>query len=1073
MRIRTALLFSIISCCLSLSGFGQRITGTIEGRVMDPTGAVLPGVEITVTSESTQQNRTSLTNEIGLYTIPLLTSGTYSVKASLPGFKTELRRGVVVEVDRNAQVDFRLQVGNVAENVEVTADAPLIQTDNSALGQVIDARRVAELPLNGRQFLSLATLTPGVQPNVEGSNLSTQQGSINVNGAREEFNNFLLDGIDNDDIGNAQLAIVPGVDSIQEFKVQTSNYSAEYGRSAGGLVNVTTKAGTNEIHGSLFGFLRHDKLDARNFFANPSLPKPPFQQTQWGGTLGGPIAKNKTFVFGSYERTVVKQAQSATARVPPLAWRNGDFSSLLPGQVIVDPLTGLAFPGNIIQPNRINRIGQAFVNRYPAPNTSGANNLNTTSNLTSYTDNIAIRFDHQITDSDTFFGRYALWVQDRLEPFSRSPTTIPGYGIFLDTESHSWTFNETHVFSPNVLNEFRVGYTRVLGGLYNEQRRSSVAKDLNLPTRQVTDPGFARDHADLTDVPIIIATGFNNLQAGGPHIRYDNHFNYIDNFSWARSAHKMKMGSEIKRTRANLHLTGFAAGQFNFDNRYTGNSIADMLLGYPVQTIRESGDIEDYERAWHVSFYFQDDWKANSKLTVNLGLRYELQTPGFEKYDRKASFDPKRGVQVLGGDAAIPPDIQAVMNQYPGYAIKDKDYPRNGFKSDYNNFGPRVGFAYDVSGDGTTVVRAGGGIFYIPILLNKTHGYKRTFPFVVRQNVIASTDPRNPNVSLNDPFPADLISAGITAGGVNPDLKISYMVQDNINVQRELGHAMVIEVGYAGSKGNSLLRSRNVNQAFLGPGSIASRRPFPKFANVGWLEDSANSNYHSMQVRFDRRFLDGISLLGAYTWSKSIDDNSGSGGTAETGSAMNNYNLRLERGLSAFDRRHRGTAAFMWEPQIGKNLTGAAAVLGRGWQFNGILTLSSGQPFTPALSGDVSLTGGGSDRPLVVGDPKIDNPDPAQWFNTAAFAIPPSGTYGNAGRTSLIGPPVKNLDFAAFKNFAKGDNPQLVQFRLEIFNLPNHPQFFLPNKFKDQASFGTISRARDPRDIQLALRVHF
>src|SRR5262249_7542210 len=267
------------------------------------------------------------------------------------GFKTELRRGITVEVDRNARVDAQLQVGNVTESVEVTADAPLIQTDTSSLGQVIDTRRVAELPLNGRQFLSLATLTPGVQPNVEGSNLSTQQGSVNVNGAREEFNNFLLDGIDNDDIGNAQLGIVPGIDSIQEFKVQTSNYSAEYGRSAGGLVNVTTKSGTNDIHGTAYGFLRHSKFDAKNFFANPNLPAPPFEQNQFGGTMGGPIKKNQTFIFGSYERTVVKQAQSATARVPPAEWRNGDFSSLLPSQMIVDPLTGLPFSGNKIPAN--------------------------------------------------------------------------------------------------------------------------------------------------------------------------------------------------------------------------------------------------------------------------------------------------------------------------------------------------------------------------------------------------------------------------------------------------------------------------------------------------------------------------------------------------------------------------------------------------------------------------------------------------------------------------------------------------------------------------------------------------
>jgi len=738
-------------------------------------------------------------------------------------------------------VDIQLQVGNVAESIEVVADAPLIQTDNSALGQVIDTRRVAELPLNGREFLSLATLTPGVQPNVEGSNLSTQQGSVNVNGAREEFNNFLLDGVDNNDVGNAQLIIVPGIDSIQEFKVQTSNYSAEYGRSAGGLVNVTTKSGTNDFHGTVYGFLRHSKMDARNFFNDKSRPKAPFQRNQYGGTLGGPIITNRTFIFGSYERSVIKQAQTATARVPPVEWRNGDFSSLLP-MPIIHPQTGLAFSGNRIPSSRFNRIGKAFADRYPLPNADGPNNLNSTSNLTSYTDSVSIRFDHQFTEKNTFFVRYAAWIQDRLEPFSRSPTTIPGYGIFLDTESQSWTINDTHILSSNLINELRLGYTRLLGGLYNEQRGLGVAQDLGLPVRQVLDPGFARYHKDLTDVPIILAAGFNNLQAGGPHIRYDNHFTYTDNLAYTKGTHKMKMGFESKRTAPNLHLTGFAAGQFNFENRYTGNSIADMLLGYPTVTIREQGDIDNYERSWHFSGYLQDDWRVNNRLTLNLGIRYELQTPSYDKYDRKGSSDPKRGVQVLGGKSEVPPDIQAVMQKFPGYAIKDPNYPRAGFRAVYHHFGPRVGFAYDTGGKGQTVIRGGAGVFYIPILLNKTHSYKRAFPFVIRNNVFASTDPRNPNVSLNDPFPADLITAGITAAGVNPDLVPSYMIQGNLSVERELGRSMVVEIGYAGSKGNSLVRTRNVNQAVLGPGSIASRRPYPLFRNIGWLEDSSNSN---------------------------------------------------------------------------------------------------------------------------------------------------------------------------------------------------------------------------------------
>lgn len=1072
MRFRTTITVAVVFLLFTGLASAQRITGSIEGRVSDASGAILPGVEITVTNDSTQQVRTTITNETGLYNVPLLPSGAYSVRASLTGFRTEIRRGILVEVDRNARVDIQLEVGNIAESVEVTADAPLVQTDNSALGQVIDTRRVAELPLNGREFLALASLTPGVQPNVEGSNLSTQSGSVNVNGAREEFNLFLLDGVDNNDTGNSQLIVVPGIDSIQEFKVQTSAYSAEYGRSAGGLVNVSTKSGTNELHGTIYGFLRHSSMDARNYFNTKPNPKQPFQRNQWGGTLGGPIIKNRTFIFGSYERTDIKQTLTALAQVPPAAWRTGNFSSLT--TMIVDPLTGQPFPGNQIPASRINPLGKAFLDRYPMPNATGANNLVGASTLTSFTDNISIRGDHQFGQNDTLFVRYSWWKQDRLEPFSRSSTTIPGYGILLDTTSHSATINQTHIFNANLINEFRFGFTRLIGGLYSELRgeAESVARQLGLRgVRQTDNPTSVPP--DLYDVPRISAVGFSGLVGGNPHVRYDNHFTYTDNLSYTVGEHKLKMGFETKRNRPNLFLTGLVAGQFDFQGRYTGNSIADMLLGYPITTSREIGDVADYERSWHVSWYFQDDWRLSNRLTVNLGLRYEIQTAGYERFDRKGSFDPSRGVQVLGGKDPVPADAAALMARFPGRAVKETSAPRNGFATQYNDFAPRVGLAYDVAGDGKTIVRVGGGVFYVPIILNKTHAYKRAFPWVLGETATASTDPRNPNLSLNNPFPADLINAGIAVAGIAKDYRQSYMAQWNLNVQRELGGATVIEVGYAGSKGNALHRGRNVNQAVLGSGNVTDRRPFRGFANINIGESSANSNYHSFQVRFDRRLTGGFSALTSYTWSKSIDDNSGSGGLGESGSAQNNYNLAAERGPSVFDRAHRATVGYLYELPFGRDLSGPASILISGWQTNGIFTVSSGQPVTPSLQGDISLTGNGQDRPNVIGITKLDNPTPQAWWNRAAFAIPTTGSYGNAGRNSLRGPGLINMDFALFKNFPYGENRELFQFRAEIFNLTNHPQFLLPNRFVNNVAFGTVSRARDARQIQLSLRMSF
>lgn len=1072
MRFRSAAIFGAVLFALGGMAIAQRITGSIDGRVQDASGAVLPGVEITVTNDATQQARTTITNETGLYNVPLLPSGTYSVRASLTGFRTELRRGIQVEVDRNARVDLQLQVGDVAESMEVTADAPLIETNSSSLGQVIDTRRIAELPLNGREFLALASLTPGVQPNVEGSNLSTQQGSVNVNGAREEFNLFLLDGVDNNDTGNSQLIIVPGIDSIQEFKVQTSAYSAEYGRSAGGLVNVSTKSGNNKIHGTVYGFLRHSSMDARNFFNTKPNPKQPFERNQWGGTLGGPIIKNRTFIFGSYERTDIRQTQTALAQVPPVAWRTGDFSTL--AAPIVDPLTGQQFPGNRIPTNRISALGKAFLDRYPLPNASGPNNLVGAALLTSYVDNVSIRGDHQFSQNDTMFVRYSLWKQKRLEPYSRSSTTIPGYGILLDTTSQSVTINETHIFNANLINEFRFGYTRLLGGLYSELRGQgeSVAKQLGLKgVRQTDNPTSVPPN--LYDVPRITAVGYSGLVGGNPHVRYDNHFTYTDNVAYTRGAHKLKLGFETKRNRPNLFLTGLVAGQFDFQGRYTGNSIADMLLGFPITTSREIGDVADYERSWHMSWYFQDDWRVNTRLTLNVGLRYEIQTSGFEKFDRKGSFDSTRGVQVLGGKNPLPADAAALMTRFPGLGVKDTNAPRNGFDTDYNDFAPRAGFAYDVAGDGKTVVRGGTGVFYVPIILNKTHAFKRAFPWVLGETAVANTDPRNPNLSLSDPFPAGLISGSISAAAIAKDYRQSYMMQWNLNVQREIGSATVVEVGYAGSKGNALVRGRNVNQAVLGPGNVTNRRPFPRFGNINMGENSANSNYHSFQLRFDRRLRGGFSALSSYTWSRSIDDNSGSGGLGESGSAQNNYNLADERGASVFDRTHRGTVGYLWELPFARDMSGAARVLLSGWQTNGIFTVSTGQPVTPSLQGDRSLTLNGQDRPNVIGNTKLDNPAPSAWWNKTAFEVPALGSYGNAGRNSLRGPGLINMDFALFKNFAFGENTELFQFRAEIFNLTNHPQFLLPNRFVNNVAFATASRARDARQIQLSLRMSF
>ncbi len=1083
MKIRNAGIFALL-VLLPITLYGQRITGSIEGRISDASEAVLPGVEITVTSDATGQVRTGLTNETGRYNFPLLPSGTYTVQTAFPGFRTEIRSGVQVQVDRNARIDFELQVGQVTETIEVTADAPLIETDTSALGQVIDTQRVTELPLNGRDFLQLAVLTPGVQPVVEGSNLEGQQGSMHANGAREEFNNFLLDGVDNNDIANAQLIIVPGIDSVQEFKVQTSSFSAEFGRAAGGLINVSTKSGTNAYHGSAFEFVRNDIFDARNYFNPKGTPKRPFRRNQYGGTIGGPIIRDTAFFFFSFDATSIRQAQSGTGKVPETAFRSGDFSAMLPTP-LMDPTTGNPFPGNIIPASRFSQIGQNMVDLYPAENVPGAAaNFNGAYNLKSDTENWTGRFDTSWGDSDSLFVRYSIWDQDRLEPF-RSGATLPNYGTFLDTLSQAGTFNQTHIFSPNLVNEFRLGFTRIKGGLIAEARDQGIEKQLGICCVLVVEEPDFRD--DLKGPPLVRLTGYNSAAgSAAPHIRWDNHTSFTNNLSYTTGNHQMKFGFEYRRTAMNLFLIVFPAGDFRFDGRYTGNSVGDTLLGLPNITIRNQGDIVNYERSTHFSGYFQDDWDVTDRLTLNLGMRWETQTAGYDKHDRKASYQPDRQLAVKLGDSGFQPDIQPIVDTFPGFAVADGSLSRGGYAMDFNNFGPRMGFAYDVAGDGRTVLRGGGGVFYVPVLANKTHSYKRGFPYVITQTIGADDDTRTPEMTLEDPFPDDLVvgASSFTVRGVNPKLRTSYMMQWNLNVQRELTNSTVLEIGYAGSKGNKLTRTRNVNQAIagsdLGQGTdisgwapTAARRPDSRFGNIGWLEDSASSNYHSFQESIDRRFANGVSFLQAYTWSKSIDDNSGSSGLGGGASPMDNTRLFLERGPSIFDRTHRLTFAGTWLLPLGEGMDGAAGALARGWQLNTIYTYSSGQPFTPGLGGDNSRTGVGQDRPNLLGDSKAGGGDASEWFNTSAFATPPTGTIGNAGRGALRGPPTNQLDLAVYKNFAVGENADAIQFRAEFFNATNHPQWRIPNRIQNSSTFGVISRARDNRQIQLAIKLSF
>ena len=1066
MRTRTTIFMLLVSFMLSSAAFGQRVTGSIDGRVSDVSGAVLPGVEITVTNDSTGETRATITNEIGLYNIPLLRSGTYSVQASLPGFRTELRSGVLVEVDRTARIQIQLQVGMVTETVEVTADVPLVQTDNSALGQVIDAQRVAQLPLNGRNFLDLASLTPGVVPFSEGSNFATRGGTVSVNGAREVFNNFMLDGVDNNDAGPASIIISPSPDSIQEFKVQTNSTSAEYGRAVGGLINVTTKSGSNQYHGTVYEYLRNSAMDAKNFFDPADKKKPSFKRNQFGATVGGPIARNRTFFFFAWERTIVRKPEFARARVPETAWRNGDFSSV--AKDIIDPKTGAPFPGNIIPKDRFHPIGKGMMDLYPLPNASGVNNLVSLSNFTIDQDNIASRFDHTFSEKDSMYVRYSISNRPNLQPYTRNSNQIAGWGVKALTLSQSIVISEAHIFSPNVVSEVRIGFARLHYKQEFESQDHPAIKTLAVPGTRVYDEDLRKEWMQF---PQVTLSGFTGIPSGGTQLRYDNHYDYIANVSWTKGAHQMKMGFEGRRAHNHFHSPSTANGGYRFDNRYTGFSVADLLLGHPSRVNTSKGWINGYGRTWHFSGFYQDDWRVTPQLTLNLGLRYEYQTNGHHLRDRKAIFDTTTGLVKMAGEGPPHPTLAPVLAKYPGIAIKDGTVSRSGWNDDFNNFGPRIGFAYDVTGDGKTVIRGGGGVFYITQPGGSGAGYwtnAYAFPFQLHTTINGSTNARNPDIDLFKPFPDS--APGLRARSADVDMRTPYMTQQNLSIARQLDETTVIEVTYAGTKGNKLYRYRDINAAPLGAGG---KRPFPRFSAIRSIEGSSSSVYHSLQLRFDRRLSRGVSVLGAYTYSKSIDDESAQSGRVSGGAPQNYYNLKEQRGPSVFDRPQSMSAAFVWEVPFGRDLTGIAGALIQGWQINGIYSFASGQPYTPTLQGDNSGTKNRQDRPDLIGQWKLSDPDPNRWVNEAAFSIPPKGSFGNAGRNVLRGPGTNNLDFSIGKTFAFGEMSDFAEFRCELFNLPNHPQFYLPNRFVNSKQFGTVPRARDGRQIQMSLRFTF
>jgi Carboxypeptidase regulatory-like domain len=1061
----------------------QTPTATISGQVRDASGAAIPGVRVSAKNVETNIEREAVTSDNGDYTIPLLNIGSYQVSVEKQGFKKTVQTGVFLQVDQKARLDFTLQVGQVSESVEVTAATSLVQTDSASVGTVIGNKQVVELPLNSREFYGLALTAPRVLPPAQGSTLGFR-GGFNVAGSSEVSNNFTLNGIDNNDTGINGPSFRPSIDAIQEFKLLSGIYSAEYGRNSGGQVVINTKSGTNQFHGTAYEFLRNQALDARNFFLRlkPGEKAPSFKRNLFGGSLGGPIINDKTFFFVSYEGLRLRQSVTSLATVPTATMVNGDFRAMRgpgPDQAlgnaddtgrVLNPFSGQEFATlNVIDPALINPIGQSLAKFFPAPTTatpagrSPSNNYNFSATRRENYNQISTRFDHALSSKDSLYGTFNYYDNPAFEPSNSlcGSRVLPGFGCNTGLTTQLIGIVETHTFTSNLTNEVRLGFNRLRQPRIQEDDVVDFVGQFNIPGTFFGETPFNGG------VPQVSITGYSTI--GGatnlPQDRRDNTYQIVDNVIWTKSAHTLKFGGDIRRFQSNLYFISQGRGIFNFNATATaptsGNSFADLLLGLPTSTQRNPRGPSTYSRTSSFNFYTQDDWKVNSRLTLNLGLRWEMNTPMTEKYNTIASFDPQTGQIRAAGQNGVPENL---------------------FKYDYNNFAPRIGFAWQPLGDSKTVVRGGAGVFYnVQPAGNGLLGMLFNFPARLPQTFNSTLAAP---ITLNNPFPGAVPTTAPTNGSltmtaIDENFVTAYITQWGLSVQREVGSDMVFEIGYLGSKGSHLPLNRNLNQATPGPlQQIQSRRPFPQFGNITWIESVANSTYHSMELKAEKRYTKGLSLLASYTFSKSIDNSPGisTSSSASSAVAQDTRNLSAERGLSDFDVRHRVVTSAIWEIPLGNGHkvfgSGPLAYIFGGWQASGILSLQSGRPFTAVMSGDFSNTLNRNDRPNLIGDPNSGPKTVEQWFNRDAFQQTTTGSFGTAGRNIITGPGFQNLDFALSRNFSVTERFR-IQFRTELFNAFNHANFNYPESTFNASSFGQIASALDPRQIQFGLKIIF
>jgi len=1090
----------------------QTVNATMTGHVEDVQGAVIAGATVSIKNTGTGASRTTTTDASGLYIITNMQPGDYVITATMSGFASKTLTGVTLNVGDTKEIPVTLTLGGTNETVNVEAVEPLLQTQTSSNGTLVDNKQIVELPLANRQFYSLALLSPAAYQPAQNSTLGFR-GGINIAGASEISNQFSLNGIFNNDMGVAQPSFRPSVEVIQEFRLLTGVYPAEYGRMAGGQVVVITKSGTNTFHGSAYEFIRNEATDAKPYFTQSGSKTPSFKQNTFGATIGGPVWKDHTFFFFGYEGQRIRQAFTAQSTVPTTDMLNGVFNI---GKTLYNPRTGAALTPTTPGTTNYNLAtalagtqrgqwgstaavaGQTIAKLgFPAPSvtTSGrvpSNNYNFQETRIENMNEYSARVDHKISEKDNIYGSFNLFKDPAFEPSNSlcSSYVVPKFGCYTNQISTLINITYDRILTPTLLNEFRAGYQRLQQPRIQEDNTALTYNGLP-GGPYFNQPGYANNNG----LPNTQVSGYATI--GGatnlPQNRWDSHYQIVDTVTWNKGEHTIKAGIDLLLARSINVITSSGRGAFVINDANiistnggshlgsVGDSMADLLLGLSYTSTIGTTAGAVYLNFFGNHLFIQDDWKVTPHFTLNYGLRWELDAPVYTPNGTVSRFD-------LSSQTFVDSRSGAFKHLY---------------NYDWNNYAPRIGFSWQPFKSENTVVKGAFGTFYnTPLLYNQFLNFGTQYPYRIigTSTSTASTASSINTVSLDAPFAGAATSCsyggqtGCTASlsplSVNQNYRTPYLSEWSVGVQKTIGKSMVFETTYFGSKGTKLplsinLNQINVNNLAVGAATTQAMRPFPSFSSVSNQDTRSNSEFHSWQNSLKQSYANGVTFILSYTWGKSIDGGGGIGsGSNSSGSPQNIYDLRAERALSDFNVAHRLVFSPVAQLPFGRgkpwlNSGFGSTVLG-GWQVSGIFAFQTGRPFSITnSSSNNSRSFASADRPnLVVGqDPNAGPKTVAQWFNTSAFALAPTTRFGNAGRNIIIGPKFTQLDLTLARSFPIPIHEHVSgQFRAEAFNLLNHPNFFNPLTTGVQYGangFGAITQANTPRDLQFSLRILF